>query len=86
MLDRTANYVGDDLHVLVRMRAKSLGWCNAVLIDHAQLAEVHAFRIAILGERECVLCLEPAMIGAAAAVRSNNVEHDVSSFLRPLEA
>ena len=43
-------YVADDFHVLVAVRAKTLARRNAVFIDDAQVAKAHVRRVKITGE------------------------------------
>ena len=39
---------------------------DAVLVDHAQRAEAHVRGVVVVGERERVVRVEPAVVGVAA--------------------
>jgi hypothetical protein len=41
---------------------------DAVLVDHAQVAEMGLLRIVVIGEAEGVIGIEPAMVGVAPFV------------------
>ena len=55
-------HVGDDLHVAVTVGAEAHPRLHAVLVDHAQRAEAHVVRVVIVGEREAVKRVEPAVL------------------------
>jgi hypothetical protein len=69
---------GHDLHVAVRVATEPLSRLHAILVDHPQVAEAHPLRIVIVGEREGVKALEPAMLGMAAVVGLAQCDHDRS--------
>jgi hypothetical protein len=48
------------------MGAESLAGLDPVLVDDTQLAETHHRRVVVVGERERVLALQPAVVGCAA--------------------
>ena len=58
-------HVADDFHVAVAVGAEAGARRDAVFIDHAQVAEAHVARIVIVGKREAVKALEPAVVGIA---------------------
>ena len=70
MLSRCAELaredVADDLHVAMAVRAEAAARGDAVLVDDAQVAEAHVARVVVVGEREAVPALEPAVVGVAA--------------------
>ncbi len=70
--------IGDDFHVAMAMCPKSRARRNPVFVDHAQGSEAHVIRIPIVGKRETVKRLQPAVIGIAAFVAAANAEHEVS--------
>jgi hypothetical protein len=72
---RAVEHVAHDLHVAVSVRGEAGAGCNAVLVDHAQVAEPHVLRVVIVGERKRVVALEPAMIGVATVRRFANADH-----------
>jgi hypothetical protein len=57
--------IGDDLHVGVGMGRKARVRRDLVVVPHAQGAVVHVRGIVVAGEREVMLGLEPAVVGAA---------------------
>jgi hypothetical protein len=59
-------YIADDLHVSMGMRAKSGSRGNAIFIDHAQVSHAHMARIMVASEGEAVVALEPTVIGITA--------------------
>jgi hypothetical protein len=76
VLQRAAEYEGDDLHVTMRVSVESAGSGDAVIIDHAQRAEAHVLRVAVIGERERVVAVEPAMIGVPAIFGFSDLDHN----------
>src|SRR5690606_35853065 len=54
------------LHVPMRMGTETAPGLNAILVDHAQRTEPHVFGVVIVGEREGVIRLEPAVIGVTS--------------------
>ena len=67
--------VGDDLHVVVRMRAEATAALDLILIDDAQLSEAHVLRVVVMAERERVLAVEPAEVAGAAIRAFANSDH-----------
>src|SRR5229473_2254828 len=57
--------VGNDLHVLVPVGVESGAGADPILIDHAQRAEAHLFRIVVIAEREGVAAVQPSEIGGS---------------------
>ncbi|KOT02070.1 hypothetical protein DM50_3077 [Burkholderia mallei] len=62
----------------MRMHAEAARRRDAIVVQHAQRAEMHVLRIAIVGERKAVMGIEPAMIGVAAIARAADLEHRAS--------
>lgn len=54
---------GNHFHIFVRMGAESFFRENLVVVEHAQSSELHAFRVEIIGEAECVVCIQPSVVG-----------------------
>ena len=75
MLERALEHVGDDLHVAVSVGAEALAGLHAILVDHAQRAEAHVARVVVLGEREGVSALEPAVAREPALVAAAHADH-----------
>src|SRR6185437_12853396 len=65
MLELAAKHVSDDFHVAMRMCAEALAGHHEVVIDDAQAAVAHPFRVVVVGETERVVTVEPAVIGVA---------------------
>ena len=57
--------VADDLHVAMAVGAEALPRLHAIFVDDAKGAEAHVLRVVVVGERERVERLEPAMLGKA---------------------
>ena len=72
--------VADDLHVAVAVRAEAAARSDPVLVDDAQVAEAHVARIVVVGEREAVLALQPAVIGVAPFGRFAQGDHSKLSL------
>src|ERR1035441_2148370 len=73
--------VGENLHVLVPVRAESLAWADAVLVDDAEGSETHVFGVVIAGEGKSVRSVEPAVVGMAALVAFANGDHGVVPYI-----
>jgi len=58
-------HITDDFHVAVTVGAKAGARGDAVLVDHAQIAPAHVLWVEVLGKREAVVALEPAVVGQA---------------------
>ena len=85
MLERALEHVGHDLHVAVRVRAEALAGLHAVLVDHAQGAEAHVARVVVVGEREGVAALEPAVAREPALVAAADPDHARAPAALPRE-
>ena len=68
MLERAFQYIGDDLHVAVRVRRKSRAGRDAIVIDDPQGTEPHVVGVVVVPEREGVAALEPAQFGLPAVL------------------
>ncbi len=66
VLEGAVEDVGDDFHVPVRVHGEPLPGADEVLVDDAQRPEAHVPRVVVVGEREAVLGVEPAVVRAAA--------------------
>jgi hypothetical protein len=69
-------HVADDLHVAMAVGAEALSGRDGVVVEHAQVAEAHVRRVVIVGEREAVMAVEPAMVGMAAVLSLAKREHE----------
>jgi hypothetical protein len=70
-----AEDVGEDLHVLVAVRAEALAALHAVFVDDAQRAEAHVPRVAVFGEGKGVARTQPTVFGTAALLALANLLH-----------
>jgi len=59
-------HISEDFHVAMRMHAKTHARRDAIFIDHPQHAVMHMGWIVIIGKRETMPGLQPAMIGMTA--------------------
>src|SRR5262249_7161139 len=71
--------IRDDFHILVRMSWEAATARNAVVVHHAQGAELHVFRVKIVGEGKGEAGVEPAVVGMAAAGGFANGDHRTTS-------
>jgi hypothetical protein len=67
--------VADDLHVAVAVRAEAGARRDGVVVEDAQVAEAHVRRVVVVGEREAVVAVEPAVVGVAAVAGLAEGEH-----------
>src|SRR4029078_12689434 len=74
--------VGHYLQFAVAVLAEPLSGVYTVLVNDPQHAEPHVPRVVIVGEGECVIGVEPTVVGVAALVRSSNSHHLSSSQKR----
>ena len=79
MGDRALSDIGDDLHIGMRMRRKPGLRCDLVVVPYPERAPAHPLRVLVIGEREMVSGLEPAVVAAAQAVEGPQFDHDVVS-------
>ena len=63
-----AAYIGDDCHVAVRMGRKAAASGDLVIVPDAQRAPVHAQWVMVLGKREMVASIQPAVLGMAELI------------------
>src|SRR5438105_331793 len=75
VLERALEHVGNDLHIVMRMSPKAAPALHPVFIDHAQAAEAHVRRIVVIRERECMECIQPAVIGVATLICLPDLDH-----------
>lgn len=66
VLERALEYLAEDLHVSVRMRAETHARGDDIIVDHAERAEAHVIGIVVFGERKGVAGDQPPVIGEAA--------------------
>ena len=67
--------VGDNFHVAMRMRGKTIVGRDPILVNHAQRTEAHPLGIPVIVEAESMVSLEPAVIAAAAILTASNPNH-----------
>ena len=78
MGDRALPHIGDDLHIFMRVRRKPGLRRDLVVVPDAQRAPPHALGVAVIGKREMMAGLQPAMVAAAEAVERPAFDHDMS--------
>jgi hypothetical protein len=77
-------YVGNDLHVTVPVRAKAHTGLHDVFIDHAQAGKTHVLRIVIIGKRKAMPALKPAVMGVSAFAGFSDGDHEFRRLYQPL--
>src|SRR5690348_2497561 len=75
MADSSVQYIGDDLHVPVRVRAEAAALGDAIVVDDPQHRVAHVGRVVVVGEGEAVPAVEPAMVGVAAFAGGADGKH-----------
>jgi hypothetical protein len=59
----------------VAVGAEAHAGCDAVFIDDAQRAELDVLRVHVIGKREAVIRLEPAVVCVTAILRGADFNH-----------
>ena len=75
MLQRALQHVADDLHVAMRVFAEAGALGDGVIVYDAQAAEAHPIRVVVIGEGECVVAVQPAVVGVASFICFTYVHH-----------
>jgi hypothetical protein len=65
---RAGDHIGENLHVAVGMGAEAAAGRDGVVVDDPQRAEAVVLGVVVVGEREGVEAVEPAVVGVAAFV------------------
>ena len=68
VLNSTFQHVGQNFHIFMRVSAEALPCFNHVVVNHAQRREAHKIRIVIVGKRESMPGVQPAMICMTAFI------------------
>lgn len=55
--------IGEDLCIAMRVCREACSAIDAVFVEDSQTAEVLEFRVVVAGEAECVVSVEPAVVG-----------------------
>src|SRR6266853_3193672 len=76
MRELAFQHAGHNFHIAVRVRRKSSAARDAVVVHHAERAELHVLRIVIIRERKSEMRVQPAVVGMAAVTALANVDHD----------
>src|SRR5208283_4348354 len=74
MLQGAVDDIGDNLHVTMPVLGEPASRLNDVVVDHAERTEPHVLGIVVVGERERVTAVEPAVIGVSASKRGTDGE------------
>lgn len=83
MRDCACQYERDDLHIAVRMHAKSLMSCDDVIVEHPERTKMHILWIMVVRKREKMLALEPRVAGSIAGMCGTDFErHEKGLFTR----
>src|SRR5437879_10596119 len=75
--DRAFADIGDDFHVGMGMGGKAAIRLDLVVVPHPQRAVAHIFGIVVAAEREMVLGLQPAVVGAAEFCKWSEFDHGI---------
>jgi hypothetical protein len=63
------------------VRAETGAGVDAVFVDDAEGAEVHVIIVAVVGEREAVVGIEPPVVGVAAVFGTTKGKHGWNSLV-----
>ena len=69
-------HVADDLHVAMAVRAEAHAGLHAILVDDAQRSEGHVRGIVVIGKREAVPGIQPAVLGMSPFQGFAQRDHD----------
>ena len=67
--------VADDFHVAVAVGAKAGARGDVVFVDDTQIAPAHPLGVVVVGKRERVLAVQPAVVGQASVFAASDVDH-----------
>jgi len=76
--DRPGADIGDDFHVLVRVRRKAGLGRNRIVVPHLQRAPLGPLRLVIAGEGKVVMRVKPAVVGGAKRSKGAKFDHGYS--------
>src|SRR3546814_711999 len=76
--ERALNDIADDFHVAMAMGAETLARLHAILVDHSQRPPMHVLGVVVVGEREAVPGVEPAVIGVATFMCGTQGDHGLA--------
>lgn len=70
--------VGDDFHVAVGVHGEATCGRDDIFVDDAERTEAHVLWIAVVGEAEGVVGVEPAVIEVASVFAASDFDHGVA--------
>ena len=73
--DRPGAHVGDDFHVIVRVRRKAAVRRDHIIVPHPQGPPLATRRIVVSAEREVVMGIQPTVIGGADGAERAKFDH-----------
>jgi hypothetical protein len=75
VLEHALSDVRDDLHVPMRMHQKAAARGDFIVIPDHETAELRVGWVALVGDSEVVLGLEPAVISTSKRVPGSKLQH-----------
>src|SRR5690606_13716854 len=69
MAHLTAQHIGNNLHISVRVHTKTHIGGDYVLVDYTQYGILHVVWVVITTKRERMIAIQPAVVGMAALFR-----------------
>ena len=73
--DGARSHVGDNLHVAVGMGWKPGVRTNGVVVPHPERPQTHTFGIAVVGEAEMIVGVEPVVLESPQIIERHNGDH-----------
>src|SRR5437870_2573973 len=67
--------VGNDFHVLMRVRGEASSRRYGVVVDHAERAETHVLLVVVASEGKRVMRVEPSVVRVTTVFSFSNREH-----------
>lgn len=75
VLERAIEHVRDNLHVTMAVRAEAAARLHAILVEDTERAKAHVRGVVVVGEREGVVAVQPAVVGVTSRIGAANRKH-----------
>jgi hypothetical protein len=80
---RPLGHIGDDFHVRMGVRRKPGVRSNRIVVPHPNSPPIHPLRVPVIGKREMMPGVEPAMVRSPQVLKGSAFDHlGISGFWR----
>ena len=86
MFQRSADDVGQNLKIAVRVHAESAAGRDLVVVENAQAAELAVLRVVVIAKGKRMVTVEPIELGSAAVGGGSDCNHDEPPISGRLDA